>query len=118
MGVFLSLIVANADPNAYFYYFNNGVVLESETKAAYGGGVNGTQDIVTWQPPGQRRLAGDPNAQLFTMPFCSYGNSYILGHPFSIKFFANDVIMVFFFVSPLLSFLPSLLSTELLLDAD
>ena len=91
-GVFLSLICANAAPTAYFYYFNDGVILATDDHA---------DTSVNHVPSGagHRQLAAVEGAALYTMPFCTKQDSLILGHPFSLKFIANDMIMVFFFVS-------------------
>ena len=94
-GVFLSLICANAAPSAYFYYFNDGIILVTDDHSVHG------DTTVNHVPSGagHRQLAGVEGASLYTMPFCTKQDSLILGHPFSLKFIANDMIMVFFFVS-------------------
>ena len=80
IGVIAALVMANAAPERYAKTFGEGYVATAHA------GHNATAAAA-----GHRRLGGG-GGELYTLPFCA-----ILGHDFSLKFFANDIIMVFFF---------------------
>jgi hypothetical protein len=111
-----ALVLYFGTPNslyrAHSYYFNNGVILRTDD-ASY----DNPEDLYVHSGPGKgdgdfessgaseqvqeltnnRRLAAAEGAAMWTVPFCKKADSQLLGHPLGVKFFANDIIMVFFF---------------------
>jgi len=105
-GVAVALIFANADPEAYRSTCGDGEPVPPQehdegSYAADGGGhgAEGGKDDSSHIGGGSHRLlsGGGGEVDLWTVPVCPHEMSEIMSHPISLKFIANDIVMVFFF---------------------